>query len=96
MNTGRETFILRWTGAEHFPFSRMAYPYETYIEDAFGSREPNREKRFLPSGNFVFKDDFSDKTLDLRWIGLRGPREDFVDRPIKGCGSSLLPQISMK
>ena len=34
---------------------------------------------YLPSGNFVFKDDFSDKTLDLRWIGLRGPREDFVD-----------------
>ena len=39
---------------------------------------------YLPSGNFVFKDDFSDKTLDLRWIGLRGPREDFVDMTDKG------------
>ncbi len=33
---------------------------------------------FFPNGNFTFTDDFTSEKLDYRWIGLRGPREDFV------------------
>ena len=48
VNTGRETFILPvdWSGT-FSRFREWAYPYETYIEDAFGSREPDRGKRLF-------------------------------------------------
>lgn len=36
------------------------------------------QKGFFPNGNFTFADDFTSEKLDYRWIGLRGPREDFI------------------
>jgi len=36
------------------------------------------QKEFLPGGNFTFTDNFTTEKLDYRWIGLRGPREDFI------------------
>ena len=39
---------------------------------------------FFPNGNFTFKDDFSANKLDYRWIGLRGPREAFIEQNKKG------------
>src|SRR5690606_25543770 len=41
---------------------------------------------FFPNGNFTFKDDFSGEKLDYRWIGLRGPREEFIASSKKGLG----------
>jgi alpha-N-arabinofuranosidase len=42
------------------------------------------QNRFFPNGNFTFKDDFSAEKLDYRWIGLRGPREDFISTSKSG------------
>jgi alpha-N-arabinofuranosidase len=33
---------------------------------------------FFPNGNFTFTENFATKKLDYRWIGMRGPREDFM------------------
>jgi alpha-N-arabinofuranosidase len=33
---------------------------------------------FFPNGNFTFSDNFTSEMLDYRWIGLRGPREEFI------------------
>jgi len=85
VNTGRETFILPvdWSGT--FPvFENGLIPIRPTLKMPSGVENQTGKNGYLPSGNFVFKDDFSDKTLDLRWIGLRGPREDFVDMTGKG------------
>ena len=85
VNTGRETFILPvdWSGT--FPvFENGLIPMKPTLKMPSGVENQTGKNGYLPSGNFVFKDDFSDKTLDLRWIGLRGPREDFVDMTGKG------------
>ena len=85
VNTGRETFILPvdWSGI--FPvFENGLIPMKPTLKMPSGVENQTGKNGYLPSGNFVFKDDFSDKTLDFRWIGLRGPREDFVDMTDKG------------
>ena len=45
---------------------------------------------FFPNGNFRFEDDFTSPALDFRWIGLRGPREDFISIAKKG-GLQIAP-----
>lgn len=85
MNTGRETFILPvdWSGT--FPvFENGLIPMKPTLKMPSGVENQTGKTVICPSGNFVFKDDFSDKTLDFRWIGLRGPREEFVDMTDKG------------
>ena len=48
VNTGRETFYSSGGLERNISrFREWAYPYETYIEDAFGSREPDRGKRLF-------------------------------------------------
>ena len=85
VNTGRETFILPVDCSGTFPvFENGLIPMKPTLEMPSGVENQTGKNGYLPSGNFVFKDDFSDKTLDLRWIGLRGPREDFVDMTDKG------------
>ena len=39
---------------------------------------------FFPNGNFTFTENFTSKKLDYRWIGLRGPRENFISITKKG------------
>ncbi len=39
---------------------------------------------FFPNGNFIFRENFRSPTLDYRWIGVRGPREDFVTSGKRG------------
>ncbi len=79
VNTGRETFILPvdWTGKWPTFIGGMdalkpAIPLPEGVTNRTGL------DGFLPSGNFRFKDEFEKSALDLRWIALRGPRENFV------------------
>lgn len=90
VNTGRETFILPvdWSGT--FPvFENGLVPMKPTLKMPAGVENMTGENGFLPNGNFVFDDDFSAKKLDLRWIGLRGPREEFIN--ITGKGLRITP-----
>lgn len=85
VNTGRETFILPvdWSGT--FPvFENGLIPMEPTLRLPAGVENKTGQNDYLPNGNFTFSDDFSDQTLDIRWIGLRGPREEFVQTTDKG------------
>jgi alpha-N-arabinofuranosidase len=42
------------------------------------------EDEYFPNANFTYTEDFSSEKLDYRWIGLRVPREDFIDLTKKG------------
>ncbi|MFO7669727.1 MAG: glycoside hydrolase family 43 protein [Bacteroidales bacterium] len=80
VNTGRETFILPVDWSGEFPvFENGLIPLEPKLKMPGGVKENKTGKEgFLPNGNFTFTDDFSSATPDYRWIGLRGPREDFI------------------
>lgn len=85
VNTGRETFILPvdWSGT--FPvFENGLVPMQPILKMPAGVQNKTGQNGFLPNGNFTFRDDFSNKSLDFRWIGLRGPREDFIEMTGKG------------
>lgn len=79
VNTGRETFLLPvdWSGT--FPvFENGLVPMEPKLKMPNGVENKTGKDGFFASGNFTFTDDFSAPKLDYRWIGLRGPREDFI------------------
>lgn len=79
VNTGRETFILPvdWTGT--YPvFENGLVPLKTKLKTPAGVKNENGQNGYLPNGNFTFKNDFKDNKLDMKWIGIRGPRENFV------------------
>lgn len=80
VNTGRETFILPVDWSGEFPvFENGLVPLEPKLKMPAGIKENKTGKEgFFPNGNFTFTDDFTSEKLDYRWIGLRGPREDFV------------------
>ncbi|WP_435132302.1 glycoside hydrolase family 43 protein [Formosa sp. A9] len=85
VNTGRETFILPvdWSGI--FPvFENGLQPLEPKLAMPVGVENQVGKNDFFPSGNFTFTDDFTAKQLDYRWIGLRGPREEFVNKTTNG------------
>jgi xylan 1,4-beta-xylosidase len=87
VNTGRETFILPvdWTG--EFPvFENGLVPMEPKLKMPNGVTENKTglNNGFFPNGNFTFTDNFASEKLDYRWIGLRGPREDFATVTKKG------------
>lgn len=85
VNTGRETFMLPvdWTG--EFPvFKGGLEPLKPAIKMPLGISNQIGKDPFFPNGNFTFTDGFTGKGLDLRWIGLRGPREAFVEEGPKG------------
>ncbi|HSH18891.1 MAG TPA: glycoside hydrolase family 43 protein [Draconibacterium sp.] len=80
VNTGRETFILPVDWSGEFPvFENGLIPIEPKLKMPKGVTE-NRtgQDGFFPNGNFTYNEDFSSEKLDYRWIGLRGPREDFI------------------
>ena len=79
VNTGRETFILPvdWSGT--FPvFENGLVPMEPKLKMPKGVENKTGKDGFLPNGNFTFADNFAAAIPDYRWIGLRGPREDFI------------------
>jgi alpha-N-arabinofuranosidase len=80
VNSGRETFILLVDWSGEFPvFENGLIPMEPKIKMPKGVTENKTGKDgFFPNGNFTYTEDFKSDKLDYRWIGLRGPREDFM------------------
>lgn len=86
VNTGRETFILPVDWSGEFPvFENGLVPMEPKLKMPNGVTEnKNGQKEYFPNGNFTFTDNFQVEKLDYRWIGLRGPREEFVSTSKNG------------
>lgn len=86
VNTGRETFILPVDWSGEFPvFENGLIPMEPKLKMPKGVNENKAGKDgFFPNGNFTYTEDFKSDKLDYRWIGLRGPREDFMTISKKG------------
>lgn len=79
VNTGRETFILPVDWSGEFPvFENGLVPMEPKLKMPEGVVNKTGQDGFFPNGNFTFTEDFSSEKLDYRWIGMRGPREDFI------------------
>lgn len=80
VNTGRETFILPVDWSGEFPvFENGLIPLEPKLKMPTKAVENRTGKDgFFPNGNFIFADNFQTEKLDYRWIGLRGPLEDFI------------------
>lgn len=80
VNTGRETFILPVDWSGEFPvFVNGLVPMEPKLKLPEGVENQAGKNGFFPNGNFTFADDFSTDKLDYNWIGLRGPREAFIE-----------------
>ena len=86
VNTGRETFILPVDWSGEFPvFENGLIPLEPKMKMPKGVTENKTGKDgFFPNGNFTFEENFTSNKLDYRWIGLRGPRENFITTSKKG------------
>lgn len=85
VNTGRETFILPVDWSGEFPvFENGLVPLEPKLKMPKGVENKTGKDEFFPNGNFTFTDNFTAPRLDYRWIGLRGPREDFIVSSKKG------------
>jgi xylan 1,4-beta-xylosidase len=79
VNTGRETFILPVDWSGDFPvFINGLVPMEPKLKMPEGVENKTRSGEFFPNGNFTITEDFTSDKLAYRWIGLRGPREDFI------------------
>ncbi len=80
VNTGRETFILPVDWSGEFPvFENGLIPMEPKLKLPKGIENKSGQNDFIPNGNFTFKDNFTSEKLDYRWIGLRGPYEEFIE-----------------
>jgi len=85
INIGRETFILPVDWSGEFPvFENGLVPMEPKLKLPEGVTNKTMEKGYFPNGNFVIEEDFASEKLDYRWIGLRGPREEFINITKKG------------
>lgn len=79
VNTGRETFILPVDWSGEFPvFENGLIPMEPKLKMPAGVKNQTGQTGYFPNGNFTFADNFTAQPLDFRWIGVRGPREDFI------------------
>lgn len=85
VNIGRETFILPVDWSGEFPvFENGLIPIEPKLKLPKGVVNQTGKDGYLPNGNFTLVEDFTSEKLDFRWIGLRGPREDFISKEKKG------------
>lgn len=92
VNTGRETFILPVDWSRDFPvFENGLMPMEPKLKMPKGVENKTGEKGYFPNGNFTYTEDFKSDKLDYRWIGLRGPREDFINITEKGLEITPFP-----
>ena len=92
VNSGRETFILPvdWTGK--FPvFENGLVPLEPKLKTPNGVANRTGQDGFFPNGNFTFTENFATPSLDFRWIGMRGPREDFISVNAMSGGVQIVP-----
>lgn len=79
VNTGRETFILPVDWSGEFPvFENGLIPMEPKLKMPEGIHNKTGQDGYLPNGNFTYEENFSSENLDFRWVGLRGPREEFI------------------
>ena len=92
VNTGRETFILPVDWSGEFPvFENGLVPMEPKLKMPEGVENKAGQAGFFPNGNFTFTENFNSEKLDYRWIGLRGPREDFMTITKKGLQINPFP-----
>jgi len=85
VNIGRETFILPVDWSGEFPvFVNGLVPMDPKLKMPKRVENNTGKDGFFPNGNFTFTDDFTSEKLDYRWIGLRGPREEFISVTKKG------------
>ncbi len=85
VNTGRETFILPVDWSGEFPvFINGLIPLEPKLKMPQDVVNKTGTGEFFPNGNFTFTEDFTSELLDYRWIGMRGPREEFIEVTEKG------------
>jgi alpha-N-arabinofuranosidase len=78
VNIGRETFILPVDWSGEFPvFENGLVPMQPKLKMPAGVTNQTGKNGFFPNGNFTFTENFTSQKLDYRWIGLRGPRENF-------------------
>ncbi|PXY43306.1 glycoside hydrolase family 43 protein [Flavobacterium hydrophilum] len=92
VNTGRETFMLPvdWSGT--FPvFENGLVPMQPKLKMPNGVENKTGKEGFFPNGNFTFTENFTSAKLDYRWIGLRGPRENFISVTKKGLQINPFP-----
>lgn len=79
VNIGRETFILPVDWSGEFPiFENGLVPIEPKLKMPKDVENKTPTAGFFPNGNFIYTEDFTSQKLDYRWIGLRGPRENFI------------------
>lgn len=91
VNTGRETFILPVDWSGEFPvFENGLVPMRPKLKMPKGVTNQTGTNGFFPNGNFTFEDNFTAEKLDYRWIGMRGPREDFIS-VVKNGGVKINP-----
>lgn len=85
VNSGRETFILPvdWSGT--YPvFQNGLVPMKPKLKLPEGVKNQTGQAGFFPNGNFTYSDKLTDKSLDYRWIAMRGPRENFISTSKNG------------
>lgn len=91
VNIGRETFILPVDWSGEFPvFENGLVPMEPKLRLPEGVENKTGKEGYFPNGNFTFTENFASSPLDYRWIGLRGPREEFVS-VLKEGGLQIAP-----
>jgi len=79
VNTGRETFILPVDWSGRYPiFENGLVPLMPKLKMPEGVSNKTGREEFFPNGNFTFQDNFRSTAADYRWIGVRGPREEFI------------------
>lgn len=85
VNTGRETFILPvdWSG-EWPMFEGGMEALAPRLKMPKGVDNKMNTKGYFPNGNFTFVDKLTSDRLDDRWVGLRGPREKFLEISARG------------
>ncbi|MFT3738158.1 MAG: glycoside hydrolase family 43 protein [Breznakibacter sp.] len=85
VNIGRETFILPVDWSGEFPvFENGLVPMEPKLRMPWGVENKTVNGSFFPNGNFTYTEGFTSTNLDDRWIGVRGPREEFIATDKKG------------
>ena len=91
VNIGRETFILPVDWSGEFPvFENGLIPMEPKLKTPKGVENKAGKDGYFPNGNFTFTENFTSPQLDYRWIGLRGPREEFIS-VLKDGGLQITP-----
>lgn len=85
VNIGRETFMLPVDWSGEFPvFENGLVPMKPKLKMPNGVINHKGQNGYFSTGNFTVTENFSGDKLDFRWIGMRGPREAFINTSKKG------------